>query len=147
MLFRSKGNPLGIYEFKDLFKPTVKLINREKGSGTRVLLDEHLRLLGLDGTLISGYKNESLSHVTSAAKVATGEADVAMGPENILHQFPQLEFIPIQDEHYDLVIKNNALNSPVYHAILEILQSDFFKLQLAQFKDYDISDMGKVIHS
>lgn len=138
-----QNNPKHIKAFKDLIRSDVKFINREKGSGTRILLDGHLRLQIIDSKNINGYKTEVLSHFASAASVAAGDADVAIGCESSLSQFPMLDFIPIQTESYDLVFLRSDFDKPAYQAILDILNSIAFKSYISQIKGYDISDMGK----
>lgn len=141
-----KGNPKAITQFKDLMKEDVTFVNREKGSGTRVLLDEHLRLKDISSELITGYKNEVLSHATCAGHVAMGMADVAIGHANALERFPALDFIPIQQENYDLVFKKSALKEKAYEAIIQIIQSPTFKKQLSCLSGYDLSQTGTIIH-
>ena len=141
-----KGNPKSITNFEDLVRPEITFVNREKGSGTRVLLDEHLRLKNISPLSIAGYEKEVLSHTTCAGQVAMGMADVAMGYANVLDQFPTLDFIPIQQENYDLVFKKSALKEQIYEVIIQIIQSETFKNQLSYLPGYDLSKTGTIIH-
>ncbi|ADZ82188.1 helix-turn-helix transcriptional regulator [Cellulosilyticum lentocellum] len=141
-----KGNPKLITGFQDLVKPGITFVNREKGSGTRVLLDEHLRLKNISPLSIVGYEKEVLSHTTCAGQVAMGMADVAIGHANVLEQFPTLDFIPIQQENYDIVFKKSALKEQVYEVITQIIQSKTFKNQLSCLSGYDLSKTGTIIH-
>lgn len=138
------GNPLGINGWPDLVRTDVRFINREKGCGTRVLLDEKLRLLKLDRRLISGYENEEYSHLAVASTVARRDADVGLGNEKAGLMVRGVEFIPMHKERYELVIKKDDINSPVFRALIEILQSMEFKAALSGLGDYDIRDTGKI---
>ncbi len=141
-----KGNPKSIIGFQDLVRPGITFVNREKGSGTRVLLDEHLRLKNISPLSITGYEKEVLSHTTCAGQVAMGMADVAIGHANVLEQFPTLDFIPIQQENYDIVFKKSALKQQIYEVITQIIQSKTFKNQLSYLSGYDLSETGTIIH-
>ncbi|MEW6698146.1 MAG: substrate-binding domain-containing protein [Bacillota bacterium] len=141
----AKGNPKNINDWKDLTRGDIKFINREKGSGTRVLLDEKLRVLGIDRRLIRGYEAEEPSHLAIASAVARGDADVGMGNEKVSMQVRGVDFIPLQKERYELVIRKEDLQKPYIQAVFEILQSHEFKKELHGLGDYDISETGKVV--
>jgi len=141
----AKGNPKNIKTWCDLIKPGVTMINREKGSGSRILLDEHFRLLGIDGNTINGYNRESQSHFAVASAVGRGGADVALGQEKVSKQVKSVDFIPLQTERYDLVIRKEDFDSPAVRAILDILNSEEFKLEFEGIEGYDTREMGKVI--
>ena len=141
----AKGNPKNILAWQDLTRPDVTFINREKGSGTRVLLDEKLRLLDIARHSIRGYEMEELSHLAIASTVARGEADVGMGNEKVSMQVREVSFVPLQKERYELVIKKEDLYKPYIQATLEILQSEDFKKELHGLGDYDVSETGKVV--
>lgn len=141
----TKGNPLNIKSFKDLINNNIKFVNREKGSGVRVLLDEKLRLLNIDPNCINGYHNEETSHLAVASTVARGDANVGIGNKKASMQVETIDFIPIQTERYDLVIKKSDLNNPIYQNIISILSSDKFKNELQGIGGYDLKDLGKII--
>lgn len=141
----AKGNPKNINTWKDLKLPDITIINREKGAGSRVLLDEQLRLLGIYGSSIKGYDRETQSHLTVASTVARGGADVALGNEKIARQVDGIDFIPLQKERYDLVVKKEAMGTPPVQAMLEILRSEEFKTEFKGIGGYDISEMGRII--
>ena len=107
-----KGNPKGITGIQDLGRSDITIINREKGSGTRILLDEHLRKIGIDSSSICGYERECISHLTVANTVAKGGADIALGNEKVLKQVKGIEFIPIHYANYELIIKKENLHKP-----------------------------------
>lgn len=144
-LYVAKGNPKNIVSWNDFERGDITMINREKGAGSRVLLDEHLRLLGIYGSTIKGYKRESQSHLTVASTVARGGADVGIGHEKIARQVDGVDFIPLQKERYELVVRKEDMDTPQIQAILEILNSDEFKTEFIGIGGYDISEMGKIV--
>ena len=141
----TKGNPLNISSFEDLLNKNVKFVNRENGSGVRVLLDEKLRLLKINSDNINGYYNEETSHLAVASKVARGDANVGIGNKKASMQVENIDFIPVQTERYDLIIKENDLNNPIYKTIISIIQSEKFKNELLGIGGYDLKDLGKII--
>ena len=140
-----RGNPKNINTWEDLNRPDIKLINREKGSGTRILLDEKLNSLKINSSLVNGYNNEEFSSLSVASFVAQGAADVALGHEKIANQVNLIDFIPLQKERYDLVIKQEDLSNPTCQAVIDILNSNAFKYELEGIGGYDLSDIGKII--
>ncbi len=143
--YLAADNPKNIKGWHDLTRPDVRFINREKGCGTRVLLDEQLRRLELDRRLISGYGKEEFSHLGVASTVARGEADVGMGNEKAAMQVRGVEFLPLHKERYELVIKQEDLHHPHTRAVIEILQSDEFKKEVQGLGDYDLTETGRIV--
>ena len=143
-IYVAKGNPKGIKGLEDLKRPGITIINREKGSGTRILLDEHLKKLGISANSIAGYERECFSHLAVASTVARGEADFAIGNEKTSQQVNGIDFIPLQTESYDLVIKKEDIDKPHFQAVLQILRSEEFKLELEGIGGYDLKDLGKI---
>ena len=141
----AKGNPKNIHTWTDLTQPGLTIINREKGAGSRILLDEHLRLLGINGPSINGYLRESQSHFAVASTVGRGGADVAVGQEKVASQVKGVDFIPLQKERYELVVKKEAFNSAPVQTILKILRSEEFRLEFEGIEGYDITEMGNLI--
>jgi len=141
----AKGNPKNIKTWDDLKRTDLSIINREKGAGSRVLLDEHLRLLGIPGSSIKGYERESQSHLTVASTVGRGGADVAVGTEKIASQVNSIDFIPLQKERYELVIKKEDLQTQQMQTMLSILRSEDFKEEFRAIGGYDISEMGHIV--
>lgn len=138
------GNPKNIKTWNDLNRTDITMINREKGSGVRILLDGKLNSLNLSND-IKGYENEETSHLSVASCVARGDADVGIGNEKVSKQVDSIDFIPLQKERYDLVIKNSDLNNPVYKSIVDILSSKEFKIELEGIGGYDLKDTGKIV--
>lgn len=139
------GNPKKISSWEDLKRNDITIINREKGAGTRILLDEHLKLLGITGSTIKGYTRECLTHLAVASAVSRGGADLALGNEKVGLQVKGIDFIPLQTERYDLVIKKEDVNKPPFQALIEIIRSEEFKIELEGIGGYDLSETGKII--
>ncbi len=139
-----KGNPKNIKDWDDLKRRDVVLINREPGSGSRILLDEHLKKMGLQGSTINGYSNETYSPMMLANSIARRHADVGIGLEMPFLQAREIEFLPIQNEYYDLVIKKENINHPVFKAISDIILSEDFKMEMHGVTGYDLSECGKI---
>lgn len=140
----AKGNPKKINAWTDLTRPDVLMINRETGCGVRVLIDEQLKKQKISSQIINGYENEDLSHLAVASTVARGDADVGVGIEKVAYQVNNVDFVPLQKERYDLIIKQEYIDTPQIKAILEIINSKEFQLELTGIGGYDISEMGKI---
>ncbi|AIY79177.1 helix-turn-helix domain-containing protein [Clostridium botulinum] len=141
----AKGNPHNITTWDDLIKSDISIVNREKGSGTRVLLDEKLRLYNVEGESIKGYNFEQSSHLAVASSIAVGDGDLGIGIEKVAHQVSEIDFVPIQEERYDLIIKKSFLKYPLYKLIIEIIQSKEFKKEIKGLGEYDLRDTGKIL--
>lgn len=139
------GNPKKIHDWQDLTKENVRLLNRRKGSGSRILLDEKLMQLKIDPRDIQGYANEIGSHLTLANAVAKGEADVGLGTERVTRQVDNLEFIPLQEERYDLILKKEMMEYPEVRTMIKILNSREFRAELAGISGNDYRDLGKIV--
>jgi len=139
------GNPKKVYGWPDLLREDVTFVNREKGCGTRVLLDEKLRLAGLNRRLIRGYDREEYSHLAVASAVARGEADVGLGHQKAALQVRGLDFVPLQDERYDLVMRREDRDHPLFRSVLEIIGSPEYQRELAGPGDYDLRETGRIV--
>jgi len=140
-----KGNPKKIKGFEDLLRDDVKFINRQSGSGTRLLTDKYLKELKIDPRKIKGYEKEEFTHMGVASAVLSGIADTGLG---ILAASKALglDFIPVAKERYDIAIPERFYSSEMIQKLLEIIRSDMeFKKAVAELGGYDITDMGKVI--
>ncbi|WP_042161651.1 helix-turn-helix transcriptional regulator [Paenibacillus gorillae] len=144
-LYVQKGNPLAIRGWDDFKRSDLRLVNREIGSGARVLLDEQLRLRDIQGNQINGYSNEQSNHLGVAAQVAAGGADVGVGIEKAASIVGNVEFIPLIQERYDLVLLKKPENSPWIEALLRILTSDAFQRELGAISGYDLSLTGQIL--
>lgn len=141
----AKGNPHKINTWKDLTKLNISMINREKGSGIRILLDEKLRLNNISKEQVNGYDIEKQSHFAVARSIARGEGDVGIGNENIANAVEDIDFVPIQEERYDLVIREADLKYPIYKLILSTIRSEEFKKEVESLGGYDLKDIGKIL--
>ena len=139
------GNPKEIRGWRDLARRDVSILNRRPGSSARILLDGQLCRMDLDPRQIKGYERDMKSHLTMAAAIADGEADLALGTERISRQIDGLDFIPLLEERYDLVLRRDAMDTPAVEAILEILRSAAFKKEIRHFTGNDYRDMGKIV--
>ncbi|MBE6087054.1 helix-turn-helix transcriptional regulator [Clostridium beijerinckii] len=140
-----KGNPNKITNWKDLIKQDISMINREKGSGIRILLDEKLRVNNINREQIKGYNIEKQSHSAVARSIARGEGNVGIGNEKAANQVDGIDFIKIQEERYDLVIKESDLKYPIYQLIIRTIQSEEFKREIESLGGYDLKDIGKIL--
>ena len=143
-LMLQKGNPLGIEKFADIAKEGVRYVNRQKGSGTRILTDYLCKKEGLDTGLIYGYDREELTHTSVAAQIATGSADAGMGIYSSA-QLYDLDFLPVCIEEYDLIIPDRAWDTPMVQQMLETLKSEAFKEKLTALGGYTVENPGEVI--
>ncbi len=141
----AKGNPKSITAWADLLEPGIRLVNREKGAGSRVLLDEHIRLLGAQPSSIEGYDIETQSHIAVASMVARGRGDVAVGSEKVAKQVEGIDFVPLQKERYDLVVKQENFDSRPVRTMMNILESGMLREEFASLGGYDTSDMGRIM--
>ena len=138
------GNPLNISGIKDLSRSGVKTINRQKGSGTRILLDYELMKLGIDPKEVDGYEREVNTHMEVAMAVLSGAADVGLGIFSAAKMLG-LEFIHITKERYDLIIPKENLSAPPIISLLEVIRSPKFKESISQMGGYDTRETGKIM--
>lgn len=143
-LYVQRGNPKGVYGLGDLRRGEVRLVNRERGSGERVLLDEKLKAMGLSPREVNGYQNEQTASLTVAAAVARGEGDVGLGAESAGRQVSGVDFLPLQEEWCDMVFLAEREREPAFQAILDYVLSESFARDLSQSAGYDLSQTGKV---
>jgi len=140
------GNPLSIRTATDLAQLTVMLVNREEGSGARLLLDQQLRASGVQPTRIRGYDRIASTHFEVARTIAKGLADVGIGIRSAAQHF-DLDFVPVQTTRYDLVVPKAYLKShPTLTRLFETLVSRAFRNEIDALGGYDTSETGK-IHS
>jgi putative molybdopterin biosynthesis protein len=139
-----QGNPKGIFSLVDLIRDDVIYINRQRGSGTRVLLDYHLKKLKVDSSQIRGYDQEEFTHLGVAAAIASGRGDCGMGIQAASVGFG-LDFIPLYQERYDLVIPQEFVETELLIPLYEVLNDKNFQKIVADMPGYKIETMGKVI--
>ncbi len=137
------GNPKGIRDLADLAREDVTMVNRQAGSGTRVLLDYHLQRLGLDPASIKGYDHDEYTHMAVAVQVLAGGADVGLGVLAAARALG-LDFVPLLIERYDLCIPLAFLDDPRVQVLLDTLADPEFKSAVEALGGYDVSPMGQV---
>jgi putative molybdopterin biosynthesis protein len=136
------GNPLGLQSWADAARPGLSLVNRQRGAGTRVLFDYELNRLGLDSGQIQGYDREEYTHLAVAAAVASGTADAGLGIRAAARAL-QLNFVPLAQERYDLVIPQTRYEDRRVQALLELLQEPALRQAVASLPGYDTNLMGQ----
>lgn len=144
-LYVQKGNPKKIHGWADLKQKGLRLINREKGSGARVLLDEQLRLHGFSYRDLIGYEHEESNHMGVAGKVALGEGDFGVGIEKAAYMVGGVDFIPLIQERVDLVMLKKPENLAWIERVKEVLQSEVFHNELRPIQGYNLSQTGRVL--
>lgn len=139
-----KGNPLQIHDLEDLLREDVVFVNRQRGAGTRVLLDYQLKQRQLNGRRIQGYDRQEYTHLAVAAAVASGAASCGLG---ILAaaQALELDFIPLFDERYDLVIPTAYYESELLQPLLELIRDPAFARAVEALGGYGTRHMGQVL--
>lgn len=140
-----KGNPKSIKTWEDLARPSVRLVNRERGAGARVLLDEKLRALNINHENIIGYDYEEMSHLAVASSVARDKGDVGVGIETAALQVREIEFIPQQKERYDIIIRQDDANKPQFQTLLAVLRSKEFRDEIQGVGNYDLIHTGQIL--
>ena len=143
-LIVAAGNPLGLAGLGDLARPGVRYINRQRGAGTRVLLDTELAKRGISPDAVDGYAREEPTHLAVAAAVAAGRGDAGLGIMAAARAFG-LGFVPVTREPYDLVVTAGAMDSPLLAPLWELLRSGRFQQAVAELGGYSTKEMGRRI--
>ena len=138
------GNPDQITTLADLARPGITFVNRQRGSGTRVLLDYLLREEGVATSQIAGYEREEFTHLAVAAAVAGGRAHVGLGVLSAARALG-MDFVPLRDEQYDLVIPQAYYGSDLLRPLLDLIRSAVCQHQVEALGGYDVTHMGEVI--
>jgi len=142
-LMVAKGNPLDIQKFADIAKDGVRYVNRQKGSGTRILADYLCKTEQIDTASVYGYEREEMTHTSVAAQIANGSADAGMGIYSAAKLY-DLDFIPICVEEYDLIISDYAWNTPMVQQLMKVLKSDIFRQKLMELGGYTVDNAGEL---
>jgi putative molybdopterin biosynthesis protein len=141
-LIVAPGNPLGIQSLDDL--PRVRYVNRQRGAGTRVLLDYELAQRGIAPEQVNGYEREEYTHLAVAAAVASGSADGGLGIRSAAMAL-NLAFVPVTHERYDLVIPAHYVDLPMIQHVLALLRDEEFRAAVAAQPGYDAHAMGQEV--
>jgi len=145
-LIVARGNPKNIKGFKDVANGNLSFINRQNGAGTRLLTDKTLKDLELKPTDISGYDHEEYTHMSVAASIANGSVDCGMGILAAANAL-KLDFVPVAEERYDLIIPHRFLNDIKIKALLNLIcNSPEFKELVNNLGGYNLRDSGKIMY-
>ena len=139
-------NPFNIQGFEDLTQKKVRLINRQKGSGTRILLDHHLKRLRIAPSKVNGYEKEVYTHFEVSLSVLSKEADVGIATIAVSKLFG-LPFIPITQESFDMILDQSTFFEKGIQAFIEILNSHEFRNKVERLGSYDFKSSGKILYS
>jgi putative molybdopterin biosynthesis protein len=143
-LIVAPGNPTAVSGVDDLTRPGLRYVNRQRGAGTRVLLDHELSRRGIDSTRISGYGREEHTHLAVAAAVAAGSADTGMGILAAARAFG-LDFIPVAREPYDLVLRASMIDDELLAPLWTLLQRPDFQAEVESLGGYSCAETGRRI--
>jgi putative molybdopterin biosynthesis protein len=139
-------NPFRVHGFEDLTQKGIKFINRQKGSGTRVLLDHHLKRLQVNPSKITGYEKEVYTHFEVGLSILSKEADVGIGTIAV-SKILGLPFVPITQESFDMILDQSTFFEKGIQAFIEILNSQEFRNRVERLGSYDFKNSGKVLYS
>ena len=139
-----KGNPKGVSSLEDLGRDDITFINRQRGSGTRILLDYKLKQLDISLEKINGYDREEYTHLAVAAAVEGGRADVGLGILSAARAL-DLDFVPLLTERYDLVIPKEFYETDLLQPIMPLIRSQEFRQEVDALGGYDTATMGEVV--
>ena len=140
-----KGNPKNIKGWSVLLRQDISVLNRRAGSSARILMDIQLKRLGIPASRVKGYDKIMKSHLTMAAAIAAGEADLAIGTERISRQIENLDFVPLMEERFDLVVKKEMLETEPVQKLIKVLNDPAFQKEISHFSGNDYRDLGKII--
>ena len=143
-LVLSRGNPKNIRSIPDLADKRAIVMNREKGSGSRDLLDKELRKAGVAAKTLTGYENRASGHLSAAYAVAAGKADCCVATRSAARRFG-LDFIPLAVERFDLAFSKESLELPAVKALLDLLNRTALKRKLEAIAGYDTAHTGDVL--
>ncbi|MBR4290483.1 MAG: molybdopterin biosynthesis protein [Oscillospiraceae bacterium] len=143
-LMVAKENPLNIQKFSDIAKEGIRYVNRQKGSGTRILTDYLCKQENLDTAAIYGYDREELTHTSVAVQIASDSADAGMGIYSAAKLY-DLDFIPICIEEYDLIVPDHAWDTPQVQQMIGVLKSKEFKEKILAMGGYTVENPGEII--
>jgi putative molybdopterin biosynthesis protein len=143
-LIVAPGNPLELAGIEDLVRPGLRYVNRQRGAGTRVLLDHELARRAIEPAAVHGYEREEHTHLAVAAAVAADRADCGLGVLAAARAFG-LDFVPVAKEPYDLVLERQTANDDLVAPLWELLDSPAFRAEVEGLGGYDTGEMGRRI--
>jgi putative molybdopterin biosynthesis protein len=142
----ARGNPLGIREFADLAREGVRFVNRQPGSGTRLLLDHRLEKAGIPFGRIAGYEREVFTHFEIGLAVISGEADAGIATAAV-SSLLGLDFIPVTKERFDMVLDQSVFFQKGVQALMETLAGEEFRTRVGHLGSYDFRSAGRILYS
>ncbi len=143
-LIVAPGNPLGLNDIDDLTHPGLRYVNRQRGAGTRALLDHELTRRHIDPAAIPGYTREEHTHLAVAAAVAAGRADTGLGILAAARAF-DLDFVPVAQEPYDLVLRTSDLSNDLLAPLWDLLARPEFRTSIESLGGYSCAETGRRI--
>ena len=138
------GNPKEVQGIRDLARPDVTMVNRQRGSGTRVLLDHSLRREGIPANRIRGYRHEVTTHLGVASAIAGGNADLGLGILAASRALG-LDFLPLARERYDLAIPHAHLENAPIQRMLDVIRGEHFRILVRSLGGYETEETGQVV--
>jgi excisionase family DNA binding protein len=142
----ARGNPLRIREFADLIRKGVRFVNRQPGSGTRLLLDHHLEKDGVPAARIAGYQDEVFTHIEVGLAILAGEADTGIATAAVSTMLG-LDFIPITRERFDMICDQSVFFQKGVQALMEALAGDAFCKRVEKLQSYDFKTAGRILYA
>lgn len=142
-LIVKKGNPKGIHSLTDLANPHISYINRQRGAGTRVLLDYHLAQMGISKDQVHGYNQEEFTHLAVAAAVVSGRVDCGLGITAAASAL-DCDFIPLFNEQYELIVPSKYIESELMKPFFEVAHQPQFRKRIAAMPGYEVDQMGEI---
>ncbi|MFH0802342.1 MAG: helix-turn-helix transcriptional regulator [bacterium] len=139
------GNPMNIMGFEDLAREGVRFVNRQPGSGTRLLLDHHLEKAGILAARIAGYDREAFTHIEIGLAVLSGEADTGIATAAV-SSLLGLDFIPITKERFDMICDQSVFFQKGVQALVETLTGDVFRKRVEKLGSYDFKSAGRILY-
>lgn len=143
-LLVKRGNPLKLENLEDITRPGIKFVNRQRGSGTRLLLDYYLKKLNINSEAIDGYEREEFTHLAVAAAVSAGDADAGLGVYSAAVAMG-LDFIPLGNEEYDFALSAELLDTKLIESFIETIRSTEFLELLEKLGGYEYKNIGSTI--
>lgn len=144
-LMVQKGNPLSLKSISDISEKNVRFVNRQRGAGTRLLLDYYLKKLHISPEQINGYEREEFTHLSVAAAVANGDVDCGLGVYSAADMMG-LDFIPVCNEEYDFAVPVQYLELDTIKELLQVMKSSEFLKKLDKLGGYDYSDICNIVY-
>jgi putative molybdopterin biosynthesis protein len=140
-----KGNPLRIGKFEDLTRKKVRFVNRQAGSGTRLLLDHHLKKAGISSDRIAGYDDDVSTHIEVGLAVLSGGADTGIATAAV-SSLLGLDFVSITRERFDMICDQSIFFQKEVQALVEVLNGDVFRKRVENLGTYDFKSAGRVLY-